>query len=92
MSQSSLEYVYRCDTTAERSPCTDQVPPKLRNSKKLVNARVTHQKHDYPTAENQPESWINEAISLMSIGDSFVKLTRNEELNILHLHLARDGH
>ena len=40
--------------------------------------------------ENQPESLLNETISLTSMGDSSVKLTRVEEPNNLYLHLARD--
>ena len=41
--------------------------------------------------ENQPESLINEAIlvSLTSMDDSFVKLTRAGKSNSLYLHLAR---
>ena len=53
--------------------------------------------------ENQPESSIYEAISLISIDDSCsdkesgwhdssVKLKRNGEPNNLYLHLARGGH
>ena len=45
----------------------------------MVSARIAHQTYDYPTLENQPESLINEAISLMSIDDSSVKLIRNGE-------------
>ena len=48
--------------------------------------------HHYSTLENQTESLIYEAISLISIGDSSVKLTRNGETNNLYLRLARDGH
>ena len=81
----------RCDATGEHSPCTDKVPPKLGKSKKLVSARANYRKHDFPTLENQLESLINEAISLMSIDDSSVKLTRNGEPNKLFLYLARDG-
>ena len=58
----------------------------------MVSARVAHFKHDYPILENQPESMMNEAISLTSIDDSSVKLTRVGEQNKLYLHLARDGH
>ena len=39
-------------------------------------ARAAHLKHDYPTLENQTESLINEFMSLTSIDDSSVKLTR----------------
>ena len=60
--------------------------------KKLVSAKATHQKHDYPMLENQPESLINKDMSLTSMDDSSVKLTRNGELNNIFLHLARDGH
>ena len=42
--------------------------------------------HDY-----EAENLINEAISLMSIGDSSVELTGNGKPNVLYLHLARDG-
>ena len=82
----------RYDGSNEGSLCTDQVPPKPGKRKKLVTARVAHQKHDYCTLENQPERLINEAISLISVDDSSVKLTRNGEPNDLFLHLARDGH
>ena len=76
----------------KRSHCTDQVLPKQGKRKKLISARADHQKHDYLTLENQPESLINEAISLMSIDDISVKLARNGEPNELFLHLARDRH
>ena len=49
-------------------------------------------KHDYPTLEIQPESLIYEAVYLISIDDSSVKLTRNGNQNNLYLHLAREGH
>ena len=64
----------------KRRSCTDQVVPKQRKGKKLVSAK------------NQPETLINEAISLISIDDSSVKLTINGELNYLYLQLASDGH
>ena len=48
--------------------------------------------NDNLTLENQPESLINEAISLISIDDSSVKLTINGEANNLYVHLAKDGH
>ena len=57
------------------------VSPKPGKKKKLVRARSAHQKHDYPTLENQPESLLNAAISLMSIGGISVKLTIYEESN-----------
>ena len=53
---------------------------------------AAHQKHDYPTMENQLASYINEALSLISIGDNSVKLTENGEPNNLYLHLARGRH
>ena len=68
------------DNTGERSQCTDKVPPKSGKREKLVSAKAAHQKYDCPTLENQPESLINEAVS---IDDSFVKLTRNDEPNNL---------
>ena len=76
----------------KRSHCTDQVLPKQGKRKKLISARADHQKHDYLTLENQPESLINEAICVISIDNSSVKLTRNGEQNNLYLHQARDGH
>ena len=79
ISQSSLEHAACCDATDERSPFTDQVPSKPRKRKKLISIRAAHQKPDYPRLE----SLINEAISLKSIDDSFVKLTRNGESNTL---------
>ena len=42
--------------------------------------------------ENKLESVVNEAIFLISIGDSSVKLARNGEPNNLYQYLARDGH
>ena len=60
--------------------------------KNLVSTRAAHQKHDYLNLENQPETLINKAMSLISIDDNFVKLARNGEPNNLYLHLARDGH
>ena len=57
----------------------------------MDNATAPHEKHDYSTLENQSESIINEAISLISIDDSSVKLKRNGEPNNLCLHLAREG-
>ena len=67
--------------------------------KKLVSTRAAHQNHDCPMLFNKPESLINEAMSLIneamsliSIDDSSVKLTRNEEPNIIYLHLERGGH
>ena len=47
-------------------------------------------KHDHHMLENQAESSIYEAISLISIDDSSIKLKRNEEPKKLYLHLARD--
>ena len=70
---------------------TDQVPSKQSKKKKLASARVANQKYDYVKLEKQPESVINEAISLTSIDDSFVKMTRNGEPNNLHLHLGHCG-
>ena len=58
----------------------------------MVSARTAYLKHDYPTLENQPESLINEVISLTSMDDSSVKLTRVGWPNNLYMHLARDGH
>ena len=55
--------------------------PKPITRKKLASARAAHQKHDYPTPENQPKSLINEAICLTSIDDSSIKLTRSGEPN-----------
>ena len=54
----------------------------------MVSTKNAHQKHEYSTLENQPKSLINAAIFLISIGDNFVKLTRNEEPN----NLATDGY
>ena len=45
-----------------------------------------------PTAENQPESLINEAISLTSMDDCSIKQIRVREPINPYLHLARDGH
>ena len=73
-----------------RSPCNDQVLPKTIKESNLVGARAANQKHDYTTLENHPESLINEAISLISLDDSSVKLIRKP--NNLYLHLARDEH
>ena len=61
--------------------------PKPGKRKNLDSARAAHQKHDYSTLGNQPESFMNEAISLMSIDDSSVNLTRNGEQYNLFLHL-----
>ena len=58
----------------------------------LDSASSAHPKLDYPTLENQSESLIYEAISLISTDDSSVKLTRNREPNNLYLYLARDVH
>ena len=44
------------------------------------------------TLENQPESFISEALSLISVDVNFVNLTRNGEPNNLYVHLARYGH
>ena len=66
----------------ERSPC------KIREE---VSARAALQTLDYPTLENQPESLIYEIISLISIDDSIVKLTRNRKPNNLYLHPTRDS-
>ena len=49
--------------------------------KKLASTRAADSKLDYPTLENQPERLMNEAISLTSIDDSSVKLTRVGEPN-----------
>ena len=75
----------------DRSSCTDQVLSKP-GKRELIRTRAAYQKHDYSTLENQPESLINKAISLMLIDDDSVKLTINREPNNLFLHLARDGH
>ena len=56
--------------------------------KKYVSARAALQKHDYPMLEDQP-AVINKVISLISIDDNSVKLTRNWEPNNLYLYLAR---
>ena len=77
--------------SGERSPCTDQVPPKSRKRGMLVSASTAHQSNDYTTLE-KPESSIYETISLISIDDNSVKLTRNVESNKIYLHLVRDGH
>ena len=42
---------------------------ETREKKKLLSVRDAHLKRDYPTLENQPESLINEAISLTSMDD-----------------------
>ena len=63
------------------------VKPKSRKREKLVSARAAHQKHVFPTLKNQSESSIYEAISLISIDDSLVKLKRNGEPNNQYLHL-----
>ena len=55
---------------------------------KLVNARATHIKHDYPTLAKQAESLISKAISLTSMDNSCAKPTRIGEPNNLYLHLA----
>ena len=68
------------------SPCDDQVLPKQSKKEKLVSQLKAH----YPTLENQPESFINEAIPLILIDDSTVELTKNGEQNNLYLHLARN--
>ena len=73
-------------------PALTKFLQKLGKSKKLASARAAHQKHDNPKLANQPDSLIYEAIPLMSIDDSSIKLTRNGEPNNLFLHLARDGH
>ena len=49
--------------------------------KKFVSVRAAYSKHDYHTLENHTESFINEAISLTSIDESSVKLTRVGEPN-----------
>ena len=41
---------------------------------------------------HQPESFINEVISLISIEDNSAKLARNGKPNNSYLHLARDKH
>ena len=61
--------------------------------KKLVSARAAHLNHSYPTLENELESLTNEAISLTSMDDSSVRLTRvGGEQNKICLYLARDGY
>ena len=66
--------------------------PVVRRREKLVSARTTELKYDYPILENQPESLINEAISLTSMDESFVRLSRIGEPYNLFLQLARYGH
>ena len=51
-------------------PALTKFLQKLGKSKKLASARAAHQKHYYPTLENQAESLLNEAISLISIDNS----------------------
>ena len=58
----------------------------------LVSAKTANQNHDYHTLETQPKIFTNEAISLISIDDSFGKLTMNGEPNNLYLHFMRDRH
>ena len=41
--------------------------------------------------ENEPESLTNDSISLTSMDDTSIKLTRVRETNNLYLHYARDG-
>ena len=60
--------------------------------KNLVSTRAAQIKHDYLMLENQSESWINEIMSLISMVDISVKLTRVGEPNNLYLNLARDDH
>ena len=59
----------RCGATGETPPLyhhvQDQVLPKQSKKQKLASTRGANQKHDYPTLKNQPESFINEAISLI---------------------------
>ena len=61
----------RCDATGGHINCTHQVLPKQSKKKKLISV-----KRNNPTLENHPESLLNEAISLISIDNSSVKLTR----------------
>ena len=82
----------RCDTTGERSPRSDKIPPKSEKRENMITARAAYQKHDYPTLENQPKRLINGALSLISIDGFSIKPTRNVVPNNLYLHLAKDGH
>ena len=50
-------------------PILSKFYQKPKKRKMLVSAWAAHQKHEYPTLENQPESLINEVISLISIDD-----------------------
>ena len=65
---------------------------KIKTMKEEDGTRAGYLKHAYPKLENQLENLINEVISLMSIYNSSVKLTRNGEPNNVYLELARDGH
>ena len=51
--------------------CTDHVMS-------ITRSRAAHLKHDYPTKENQPESLINEAISLTSIDDNSIERSESQ--------------
>ena len=56
---------------------------KLGKQKNQVNARVAHQKYDYPALEYKTENLINEAKSLTSMDDSSVKEAETTELKNL---------
>ena len=58
----------------------------------MVSTIAAHSKHDYPTLENPPGSFISAAISLKSMDNSYVKLTRVGEPNNLYLQIARNEH
>ena len=74
-----------------RSPYTDLVLSKQSKKEMLLTARATNQTDDYPTLKNRPESFIYDAISLISIDDNSIKLTINGESYNLCLHLPRYG-
>ena len=65
---------------------------KIREEDEVGQRKCCTSKHDYTTSEKQPESLIYEAVPLILIDDSVVKLTRNGEPNNLYLHLANEGH
>ena len=69
-----------CDTTAERSPCTDQVPSNPGGRSWSFKARLPH------TGEG---GLINEAISLTSMDDSSVKLIRLES-EITYIYTSQE--
>ena len=84
----SLELVTHCDATCERGVILTKFLKAKGEGRRTQSLHIL--KHNYPTLKNQPESLINEAIALISIDDSAIRLTRVGEPS--NLHPAGDGH